>query len=163
VSYALLGIGWVMQENPLVFEAVKLAGAAYLVYLGIKGLRATRGTPPGAKTSGRSNASLSPGQALRTGFITNLLNPKATLFFVALFSVAVSPATPPVLLAIYGAWMSLATGAWFCAIASLFGNPLVRDHLAAHSHWIDRCCGLVLLALGLHLLITDQHLLVMAS
>jgi RhtB (resistance to homoserine/threonine) family protein len=162
VTYALLGIGWMMRENALLFEGIKVAGAVYLIYLGWRGLRSQK--PSAAQTSPQSASHPLTGlQALRTGFITNVLNPKATLFFVALFSVVVSTATPRWALAVYGVWMSLATLLWFIGIATLFGHPRIRNRLVSHTHWIDRCMGLVLLGIGLHLLIFDQNLLAIAS
>ncbi|WP_438893726.1 LysE family transporter, partial [Bacillus cereus group sp. BC255] len=55
--------------------------------------------------------------AFRLGFLTNVLNPKATLFFVSLFSVIINPGTPVLLQAGYGLYMALATGIWFALVA----------------------------------------------
>lgn len=90
VSYTLVGMGLVLQQTPGLFNALKLAGAAYLVYLGVQMLRAKPmidqpGTPPPA---------LSDGAALRTGFLTNVLNPKTSIFIVSLFIGVVRPAPP---------------------------------------------------------------------
>lgn len=65
-----------------------------------------------ATTGGQSGLA-----ALRLGFLTNALNPKATLFFVSLFSVVISPGTPIALQAGYGIYMALATGLWFAMVA----------------------------------------------
>ncbi|MBK8970654.1 MAG: LysE family transporter [Hahellaceae bacterium] len=163
VMYSLLGVGWLMQSTPLLFESIKLLGACYLLYLGWTGLRSTPRTAIVQADNESHGVPSLPGlRAFRQGFLTNVLNPKATLFFVSLFAVAVSPETPLWALAVYGLWMSLATLLWFMAVATLFGHPGVRRKLLSQSHWIDRCMGSVLIAIGLHILLVDQTLLPIA-
>ena len=83
--------------------------------------------------------------AWTTGFLTNALNPKATLFFVALFPVVVNPATPRSVQVGYGLWMALATAAWFSLVSFVFTQPATRRAFLRWSHWIDRALGVVFL------------------
>ncbi|HAU16854.1 MAG TPA: lysine transporter LysE, partial [Marinobacter adhaerens] len=92
--------------------------------------------------------------ALRLGFLTNALNPKATLFFVSLFSVVISPGTPIVLQAGYGIYMALATALWFAMVAIFFTLPRVRRGFNRFGHWLDRLMGGVLLLLAGQLLLS---------
>ncbi len=92
--------------------------------------------------------------AFRLGFLTNALNPKATLFFVALFSVVISPGTPLVVQAGYGIYMAAATGVWFALVAVFFTLPRVRQAFSRFGHWLDRVMGGVLLALAAQLLLS---------
>jgi threonine/homoserine/homoserine lactone efflux protein len=92
--------------------------------------------------------------ALRLGFLTNALNPKATLFFVSLFSVVISPGTPIALQAGYGIYMALATGLWFAMVAVFFTLPRVRRGFNRFGHWLDRLMGGVLLLLAGQLLLS---------
>lgn len=64
--------------------------------------------------------------AFVTGFVTNALNPKATLFFVSLFVMVVSPQTPKLVQLGYGVWMALGTMAWFSLVAVFFTREDVR-------------------------------------
>lgn len=89
--------------------------------------------------------------AFALGFLTNALNPKATLFFISLFVLVVSPRTPKPLQAGYGIWMSLATIAWFSLVSIVFTRRGVRDRFLRHGHWIDRALGLVFLSFAVSL------------
>ncbi len=155
VGYSLLGLGLVVRNSPTWFAIVKYLGAAYIAWLGIQSLRSKprTGAHEPAMTSGpagsntRSEAALitSPRAAFATGFVTNALNPKVTLFFISLFVLFVSPATPKWIQAGYGLWMSLATMAWFSLVATLFTRDAVRRRFLHYGHWIDRVLGVVFL------------------
>jgi len=86
-----------------------------------------------------------------TGFLTNALNPKATLFFVALFVTVISAETPTVIKAGYGAWMVAATTGWFCLVSVLFTRPAVRAAFLRYGHWVDRVLGAVFIAFAISL------------
>ncbi len=86
------------------------------------------------------------------GFLCNAFNPKAPIYFLALFTVVLSPGLPlPTLLA-YGAWIMLLQWSWFSLVATVFAHRLVRDRLLAMRHWIDRAFGAAMVALGLRVL-----------
>lgn len=147
VGYSLLGLGLVVRSSPLWFAIVKYAGAAYVAWLGIQSLRAKpREVVDLAAPSPAEERSVTARAAFATGFFTNALNPKATLFFVALFVSVVNPATPKLLQAGYGLWMALATIGWFSLVATLFTRHDVRRKFLRHGHWVDRVLGVVFLA-----------------
>ncbi len=93
--------------------------------------------------------------AFATGFLTNALNPKATLFFVSLFVLIVSPQTPKLIQAGYGLWMSVTTMAWFTLVSVLFTREDVRSRFLRHGHWIDRALGVVFLVFALSLALSS--------
>jgi len=95
--------------------------------------------------------------AFATGFFTNALNPKATLFFISLFAVIVSPQTPKLIRAGYGVWMSLTTAGWFCLVSVLFTQGRVRRRFLRHGHWIDRALGVVFLAFAASLALASVN------
>lgn len=151
VSYSLLGIGLLIQQSILLFTILKVAGALYLTWIAVQCLKSRAGgihveTGPRSMQSGFA--------ALRLGFLTNALNPKATLFFVSLFSVVISPGTPMAIQASYGAYMALATGLWFTLVAIFFTLPAVRKGFNRFGHWLDRLMGGVLLLLAGQLLLS---------
>lgn len=156
VAYSLLGIGLLIKNSPLTFAVLKFAGAAYLAWVGVKALSArARENPVQPVASATVNVATGTGPTRRaawsTGFLTNALNPKATLFFVALFSVVISPQTPRVVQAIYGGWMAVATGLWFTAVAFFFTRERVQRAFLSHGHWIDRGMGVILIAFAVRL------------
>lgn len=157
VGYSLLGIGILIQSSETAFAALKWLGAAYLAWLAWHGLRARPNRNPegegDAPASGRLSGNVEPSsrQAFVTGFLTNALNPKATLFFVALFSVVINPHTPVFIQALYGVWMALVTAVWFCLVSVLFTRPEIRSLFRRQSHWIDRLMGVALLGFAVRL------------
>jgi len=80
-----------------------------------------------------------------------VLNPKAAMFFIALFPLAVNVATPKLVQAGYGLWMTLATMGWFCFVSLVFTKPEVRRRFLHYGHWIDRALGIVFLGFALSL------------
>ncbi|MDP2244683.1 LysE family translocator [Pseudomonas sp.] len=154
VAYSLLGIGLIVSQSIVLFNALKWLAAAYLLYIGIKALRAKPAdaarVEPSAEQTQRSARA-----AFTTGFVTNGLNPKATLFFLSLFTVVINPHTPLTVQAGYGVYLALATALWFCLVAMLFSQQRVRNGFARMGHWFDRLMGAVLVALGIKLAFSE--------
>lgn len=142
IGYSLLGVGLLILGSPAWFNTAKYLGAIYLAWLGVQSLRARRRDPSAelAPTPPR------PHGAFVTGLLTNALNPKATLFFIALFTVVIDPRTPRSIQAGYGLWMAAATAGWFAFVAMAFTHEPVRRRFLRHGHWIDRTLGVVFLA-----------------
>jgi RhtB (resistance to homoserine/threonine) family protein len=151
VGYSLLGLGFLIRGSATWFNVVKYAGAAYIAWLGVQALRARpRELDPAASDANREHSNSR--RAFAAGFLTNALNPKATLFFISLFVLVVSPTTPRFVQAAYGLWMAVATTAWFCLVALLFTRADVRRKFLRHGHWIERTLGVVFLVFALSLL-----------
>ncbi|MBC7193682.1 LysE family transporter [Marinobacter sp.] len=151
ITYSLLGIGIIIQQSLTLFSILKLIGALYLTWIAIQCLRSNAGA---IHVDTDNTPAQSGFAAFRLGFLTNVLNPKATLFFVSLFSVVISPGTPVGVQAAYGLYMALATGLWFALVARFFTLPRVRRAFGRFGHWLDRLMGGVLLALAGQLLLS---------
>lgn len=152
VAYSLLGIGLIVSQSVWLFNLLKLAAAGYLFYLGIKALRSQPQMLDGEMSR---RPPLSGAKAFSNGFVTNGLNPKATLFFLSLFTLVISPQTPIGIQTFYGFYLAIATGAWFCLVAVLFSHARVRQGFGRLGHWFDRLMGVVLIGLGLHLVLSE--------
>lgn len=148
VSYSLLGIGLIIQQSVALFTLLKIVGAAYLTWIAVHALRAK----PGGIHVEADRKRQTGAAAFRLGFLTNVLNPKATLFFVSLFSVVISPGTPALVQTGYGFYLACATGLWFLGVAIFFTLPRVRKLFNRFGHWLDRLMGGVLLLLAGQLL-----------
>jgi threonine efflux protein len=155
IVYSAAGLAAIIAHSVHWMTAIKLAGGCYLLYLGIKGLRAgAQGAP--AETLAQV-APASPLRQIGSGFLCNALNPKAPIYFLALFTVVLSPGLPlPTLLA-YGAWIMLLQWAWFSLVAVLFAHHSIRNRLFSVRHWIDRAFGATLVALGVRVLVTARE------
>ena len=145
VSYGLFGLGWLIERLPWLLEVLRYGGALFLLHMGWGALRA-QPMSAGAVAADRAPAAR---ESFRIGVLTNLLNPKATLFFVALFAAVITGDTPLGLRIALGAWIVLSTGAWFSLVAATLGHAQVRERLRRQAHWIDRGMGALLVALGL--------------
>ena len=75
------GVSVIIQENPSIFLGIKILGAAYLLYLAYKVLK----SPADISMSSNNIQKKTPSQLFRVGFLMNVLNPKVTIFFLALF------------------------------------------------------------------------------
>jgi len=154
VAYSLLGIGLIVSQSIVLFNLFKWLAAGYLLYLGWRALRARPMSLDTADEVG-TTSDRSPWQAFVVGFVTNGLNPKATLFFLSLFTVVISPDTPLLVQAGYGLYLAGATALWFLLVAWLFSRGRVRAGFARMGHWFDRLTGAVLIGLGVRLAVSE--------
>ena len=93
-------------------------------------------------------------QALRTGFLTNALNPKTMLFVISAFTQVVQPGSPLGLDFAYGAFMSFAHWLWFSLVAGFFSSTALRKAMIDRQVLVDRVIGLALIGLGLAVAVT---------
>ena len=152
---AALGLSALLATSPYAFMAVKFAGAAYLLTIGIKALVTRSAQAPGADPT--ANGGRWP--AFRQGVITNLLNPKVALFFLALmpqFIDAGSTTKVGAFLALGLSFVMLGV-IWCCvlaiAAAKLRGAFLRRPSIAA---WLNRVAGAMFIGLGIKLATARQ-------
>ncbi|MDN3447433.1 LysE family transporter [Psychrobacter sp. APC 3281] len=93
---------------------------------------------------------------LRRGFLCNVFNPKAPVYFVAIFTLVLSPDIPLWQLAIYGVWMMVLQMAWFSTVVMLLSIPAVHRRFQRFEHWIDRVLGTAMIVLGLNLILRHR-------
>jgi len=154
-ALAALGVGAVLQASESLFVLLKFAGAAYLVYLGLRMLLA-RGT---AQIDAASGTRLAPLSLVWQGVLSNVTNPKIVLFFFAFLPQFVDPAsTHPtrdlIFLGVLYALMALPVKAGVGLAAGSLSEKVLR-HPSAMT-WMNRVSGGVLIALGLRLAATDR-------
>lgn len=152
VFYTMLGVGVVLKESPLLFSVVKMVGVIYLVYLGYT----TFVSRPVSTASTTIDQQVSAFKNFRTGFLTNALNPKTTLFVVSVYTQIVNPDTPMAAQIGYGLFMSLAHWIWFSLVAILFSSELLRNKVLRHQTVVNRVIGVVLAFLGFSLAMSSQ-------
>ncbi|MEY9330132.1 RhtB (resistance to homoserine/threonine) family protein [Pseudomonas protegens] len=146
IGYSLLGVGMLLQQSLLWFTGLKIAGALYLIYLGIKLLRSPEQRPGEEPAEG---ARMSTWGALRSGFLTNALNPKTMIFVLSLFMQVIQPGTALPVQIGYGAIIVLAHVLWFVLVALFFSAPAIAGRLLAYKRRIDQLFGAVLVGFGL--------------
>ena len=147
VCYTMVGVGLLIAKTPALFDAIKLVGATYLIYIGYKTF-ANRSKISGDLPKGLQVSAFG---VLRTGFFTNALNPKTTLFVVSIYTQVVGPNTPWIAQFGYGLFMSVAHLLWFSCVAIFFSQPALRSRLLSHQAVVDKAIGAILLGLGISL------------
>lgn len=149
ISYSMLGISYLISQNEQLFDMIRYAGAAYLIYLGLKGiLSADNKLAPmeGAKQI------TSVWRYLAQGFLCNVLNPKTMLFFLSIFSQVISPDAENQHVALgYGLYMIVLHGLWFGVVAMLFTSSTLQKHLLRAKKRLNQACGVGLVSFGLAL------------
>ncbi|MES5821385.1 LysE family transporter [Streptomyces sp. RG80] len=153
VTYTMLGVGLLIASSTFLFTVIKLVGAAYLVYIGVRTFR-TRGE---VRVDLETQSDLTPLKALRSGFLTNVLNPKTTLFVVSTFAQVVSPGTPVYQQVGYGLFMSLAHLLWFGVVAVFFSHDRMRTLMLRGQKILNKVIGSVLAGLGVSLAFAPSH------
>ncbi len=151
VTYCLLGIAALISQSVLVFTILKYCGAAYLAYIGFKALRSKGYVMSDKDSNKKPLKNMTALKALRSGFLTNLLNPKATLFFLALFTQIIDPSTPTGIQIIFGVTSSAIAMVWFTFVSIALTTKHIHGTFLRFSKWIDRTCGGLLVALGVKL------------
>lgn len=141
------GLAFVLLASDVAFTILQWAGAAYLVWIGVKSLT-SRGATEALATPVTSQA------AARDGFMIVFLNPKIALFFIALFSQVVGPETSWLAKIVYASTAMVIDAAWYVLVAWLFSNPLWLKQLQAKSVWFDRLFGVILIVLAGRLALT---------
>lgn len=141
VLISVLGLSLVLAALPSLSRVLSVTGALYLGWLGVQCLR-SKGQLPQAQSQQRA------GKAFMTGFLTNLLNPKAMLYFGSILSQALTlnlSTTDVVSL-----WFLLVGESflWFGFVALMFSSQRVLEWLRHRMLWFDRIVGAVLLGLA---------------
>ena len=142
-----LGLSVILATSAEAFAVVKLAGAAYLVYLGIQALRSS--------FRGEARATAAPGRAASPflqGLLSNVLNPKVAVFYLTFMPQFMSPGDNVLIRSIAFAVAHAVMGTlWLTAYAYVLSQISVVLGRGGVRRWLERVTGGVLIALGVHL------------
>ena len=147
-----LGVSALLAHSAAAFFALKIAGAFYLAWLGIQSLRAAAHGPAAAEPAGVPAARVPPARSFREGFLTNLLNPKVIVFYLALLPQFLSPGDAVLAKSLLLTAIHFVQGIlWLGFVAwgvdrsrHFFLRPALRRAM-------DALCGTIFVALGLRL------------
>jgi len=147
VALAVAGLAALLRYVPAAYDAIRLAGAAYLVYLGI---RLLRGRDAGAEPAAVQRRPL--GRVLFDAALVEMLNPKTALFFLAFLPQFVEPAAGPAAPQLLLLGLIVTLTALPCdALVALAGGRAARLLArSAQRHWPRRLAGSTLIGLGLY-------------
>ncbi len=151
VMFCLIGIGYLLTVNSFLFNIFKYIGAFYLCYIGFKPFINSSISQFDKDEKEKLKKSLY--QSFVLGFITNVFNPKATIFFLSLFTLVINVDTPIFIKLLYGAWMSVITGFWFCLVSLFFTSEYSKIFIRKYSILIDKIMGIILIIISIRLLL----------
>jgi threonine/homoserine/homoserine lactone efflux protein len=150
-----LGLSTLLRASEVGYDALKIAGACYLIWIGTRSLLSIRRTSAEVAADGDGPMAPAPilgGSGFAAGFLTDLLNPKVGVFFVS-FLPAFVPDGSPV------GWTTLALGAWFAVLTALYFVALIAVS-GTVTAWmrsprirrrLDAMTGVVLVGFGVRL------------
>jgi threonine/homoserine/homoserine lactone efflux protein len=160
---AALGLSALLRVSTVGYDILRFCGAAYLIWLGVTSLahfRRKRTAEPGAQAGGSAPAvpgltgpgTARPRRAYLNGLLSNLLNPKISVFFMAFLPAFVPARTSAVEFSLaLGVWFIAETGLWLAVVAWLADRGVRWLRRPAVQRWIERVTGIVLIGFGLRL------------
>ena len=146
--YCIIGVGFLISQNIFIYNIIKIVGAIYLCYLGLNSFKTTKSPHID------NNISSYFKNPFFIGLVTNLLNPKATLFFISLFALVIDVNTSVYLQVFYGIWMSVVTGLWFCLVSLLISSYYLKIFINKYSILVDKIMGIILILISIKIIFT---------
>jgi threonine efflux protein len=152
---ALMGLHLILQKMAWLHQIIMVGGGIYLCWMGWQLLRSARSqnaqSVPAAEVK---VALLKPGRSFIRGFLTNLSNPKAVIYFGSVFSLFVGDDVGAG--ARWGLFLLIIaeTFVWFSLVAVVFALPTMRRGYQRLAKWIDGLAGVLFTGFGLHLIFT---------
>ena len=157
VLFCIFGLGAIISTSDIIFNLLIIVGALYITYLGVNSLRTNTPLIP---IDYDMNEKYNPYTAFGKGFLTNILNPKATLFFLSIYTIIINGNSPTYIQLGYGLWMAVATAAWFCFLSIVLTNQGIVKKVELFGFMVQKIMGIVLLIFGFKILINhfiDLH------
>jgi threonine/homoserine/homoserine lactone efflux protein len=146
IGYTLTGLNFLMAAYPQVLKMIGFAGAAYLFWIGISSLRSTNSALSTTNTIPKTR--LSPWQAVRTGFIINVTNPKCMVYFVSFLSVIIAADHDRITNIFIGITLFLQTWAWFSFLAVVLGQKHIQLKIQQYRNTMEKIVGVLFLFFG---------------
>ena len=150
IALVAAGLAAVLAAVPVAYLAIRLGGAGYLIYLGVRALL----SKPTVETGTLTPASL--GAIFRQGVITNVLNPKVALFFLAFLPQFVDASRGNPVLQVVGLGLLFDTTGTLVNLAVAIGSSRAAARLRAPSVWLQRVTGGIFVALGVRLALASR-------
>ncbi len=120
-TFSAIGISAILAQSAELFQIVKMVGAAYLIWLGISSLRSLMKTGQGIEVASLAHAQFRLTRSLREGFLSNVLNPKTAVFYLAFLPQFINPDYSPLAQSLLMALIHFAIAmVWQCGLARCF-------------------------------------------
>ncbi len=153
IFYSVFGLALLISKSIILFNTIKYLGVLYILYLGITALSSK--TKITSIENSQNQKDISAKKAVIQGFLTNVLNPKASLFFLSLFTLVISPNTPRATLLVISILLVLNTILWFSFVAVFMTQKRIRNVYMHYQETFTKTFGIILIAIGLKIAFSD--------
>ena len=147
IFYSAVGIALIISKSAILFSIIKYLGAGYLAYMGISSILAKKSTLNINEV--HQVKEIPVFQAIKTGFLTNILNPKASIFFLGLFTLVIGSKTPAYILVIITAIIITTAIVWFSIVAILFSQKRIKEYFKKTEKVLNYILGGLLILLSI--------------
>lgn len=151
IGFCLIGVGAILSASLSLMITLKLIGGLFLLYIAFNALKAPKSAYQDMSTQVKGEVTFSAFAFIKefiTGFLSGILNPKNLLFYLSLFTVALTPDVSLQFKILLGAWMTIIVFLWDVAIIFLLSNNKVRSKFTKMAFYIDKITGVILGAIG---------------
>lgn len=156
-TFSAVGISAILAQSAELFHFVKMIGAAYLIWLGLSSLKALLKNGQGMNISTVSHGELKLSRSLREGFLSNVLNPKTAVFYLAFLPQFINPESSPLFQSLFMAAVHFVIAMiWQCGLAGALSSAKNLLKNASFMKWMEGTTGIVLVGLGLKLLLEKE-------
>ncbi|ENM5762499.1 LysE family translocator [Vibrio mimicus] len=153
-TFSAIGISAILAQSAELFQIVKMIGAAYLIWLGISSLRSLMKTGQGIEVASLTHSQFRLTRSLREGFLSNVLNPKTAVFYLAFLPQFINPEYSPLAQSLLMALIHFAIAmVWQCGLAGALSSAKNLLKNVSFMRWMEGTTGFVLVALGIKLLL----------
>ncbi|AMG04479.1 LysE family translocator [Vibrio mimicus] len=153
-TFSAIGISAILAQSAELFQIVKMIGAAYLIWLGISSLRSLMKTGKGIEVASLTHSQFRLTRSLREGFLSNVLNPKTAVFYLAFLPQFINPEYSPLAQSLLMALIHFAIAmVWQCGLAGALSSAKNLLKNVSFMRWMEGTTGVVLVALGIKLLL----------
>ena len=149
VALSLTGLSILLQNQPDLFWYLKLLASLYIGYLGMVSLVSKSSNKLAEDATGQAGNQL---RSVTTGLLTNVLNPKALIFFITVFAVAINKETGVFVKSLLGIYMSVATFIWFALVSILLTNKKAIERFKKAIPLLEKVTGFFLLLIAIQIL-----------
>ncbi|MFL7866463.1 LysE family translocator [Vibrio cincinnatiensis] len=156
-TFSAIGISAILTQSAELFHIIKMAGAGYLIWLGFSSLRSLSKAGQGMQVTSLLHTQLKIRRSLREGFLSNVLNPKTAVFYLAFLPQFINPEHSPLLQSLFMAGLHFMIAmVWQCGLAGALSSAknLLKNN--TFMRWMEGATGVVLVGLGIKLMTDDS-------
>lgn len=151
IGLCLIGVGAILSTSVSLMIALKFIGGLFLMYIAFNALKAPQNAYQNMPATSANSAKFSSISFLKefiTGFLSGILNPKNLLFYLSLFTIALTPDISLQFKILLGTWMTAIVFLWNVTIIYFLSKNNVRKKFTKMAFYADKVTGFILIAIG---------------